>query len=64
MALSKQVSEFSTPSNEFEVESTLTVRPNLAVFVAHSDNATPYTNDSYQTLQKGLISYCIKEKTV
>ena len=36
MALSKQVSEFSTPSNEFEVEScTLTIRTKLPVFVDH-----------------------------
>ena len=67
MALSKQVSEFSTPSNEFEVEScTLTIRTKLPVFVDHVKTMS-HPTDSYQTLQKGPLSVdsvIIKHKAV
>ena len=54
----KQVSEFSTLSNEFEVASTLTKRTNVATF----HRIQPYHT---QTLQKGqYLTECKKNKAV
>ena len=63
MALSKQVSEFSTPSNEFEVEScTLTIRTKLPVFVDHVRpcHTLPTLIKRYKKPTLSWLSYCIK----
>ena len=67
MALSKQVSEFSTPSNEFEVEScTLTIRTKLPVFVDHVRpcHTLPTLIKRYKKRTLSWLSYCIKHKAV
>ena len=56
MALSKQVSEFSTPSNQFEVESgTLTIRTKTTC-ICRPCKTMSHPTDSYQRLQKGPLS--------